>query len=942
MKERDPFVTCIACLWFVVCLAVSVHNSMANAQLKFEVVEQESDASFCFAMTLRQTDAGCSHTTLCIFSITGNQQEFYMLHIGRNDTQLAWYGRGQKRAIANGKGLQRGNSWRLLLIRDVDGIRLLSNDELLLKADVKLPSGGAFKYALGCAHLSAEESRYQPTEQVFFTDDFTQGDDNLTSWDRSGQWALQSVDSPQPNPNLSANPFALRATVTPQQPKATALTGYWFWHSYAAQASVKVQGRATAGLIAYARSLEDCWMLTLQPQSSWRYFPKGTVRLVRVTNGDERVIAEQTLPLEDDQWYELRMSADNGVVRGWVDGIEVVRASANSFPMGQVGLYAMGDGRVYFDDIIVAPLQQLIAATMQTKITEQYTLENTMTEWATLFGSFVRDPQDARLWWHSGIFFGDFELTLWLNEGGRNKGSFTFYLCPSQATGMRPVALHFVRRSESPRQIANLHIGLPTPFSIGVNAPIRVGGINDILVSVTCGSSALTSPIRLSINGIREEPVRIKRMSNRLVLMHGNRVIGIAEHASIKLAQFISYRTDGYEPDWSRCDLVCSNLIDDTFSVAPTRWRSTRGVWQVTARWPCAPGWAWFGGTQHRFPTLWSKASFEGNMVIEIFAAIKMRERGNPYPNPRDINVSFCADGWNVGSGYSFLLAGWGNSGSGLLRKGERVAYNPDFVFRKVSTLNFAGFHRHWFHIRILKLGSNITCYVDGQPAVQWNDPQPINSGRVAIWTVDNGVLIARARIWYEKVKGLETAPTPLSNLPEETPSEVTSVDGWRSIWNDESQPVLRRAPNGKIEVVNCMPGGRMFVRAPVNDISVAQSPFLRLKLRLSEGTLVNLYLRLNGRTVMIPLSIPLPHPERVLVAGQNTAGVQVTKDANGTVNVQVDMRSLCEAIGIASQNAVLNEVLIGNLTTDEYLLAGLLGNPLGCSYTIEEFSVTR
>ncbi len=943
MNERDSFAICVGCLWLVMCLFLSVSSvpiGVAKAQLKFEMIEQTSDPSFCLAMTLRQIDASCVHTTLCTFSISGNQQEFYMIHVGRNDTQLAWYGRGQKREISRGKGLQNGNGWKLLLIRSPEGIRLLSNDEVLLRADINIPSGGALKYALGCPHLSVEELRYQPTEQVFFTDDFTQGDDNLTSWDKTGQWSLQGVDSPQPNPNLSANPFALRATVTPQQPKAFALTGYWFWHSYAAQASVKVQGRATAGLIAYARGLDDFWMLTLEPKGNWRYFPKGSVRLVRVRSGKEVVLAEQALPLEDDQWYELRISADNATVRGWVDGIEVVRATLNGFPMGQVGLYATGDGRVYFDDVIVAPLQQLISAAMHTKITEQYTYEDTMAEWATLSGSLMRDPQDPNLWWHPGIFFGDFELTLWLTNGGRNRGSFSFHLCPPQATGARPITLQVTRRVESPRQIANFHIGLPSPIPFGINAPLRVGGTNDILVTVSYGSLALTSA-RLNPDSVSEEPVRIKRMANRLVIMLGSRVIATAEHPAIKLAQFISYRRDGYEPDWARCNLVCSNLIDDTFSIAPTRWRSTRGVWQVTARWPCSPGWAWFGGTQHRFPTLWSKASFEGNMVIEVFAAIKMRERGNPYPNPRDINVSFCADGWNVGSGYSFLLAGWGNAGSGLLRKGERVAYNPDVAFRRATTLNFAGFHRHWFYIRILKLGNNITCYVDRQPVVHWSDPQPINSGRVAIWTVDNGVLVARTRIWYERIKSLETAPMPPSNLPQESPSEVASANGWRAIHNDESQPAVRLTPNGKVEVVNCMSGGRMMVRAPVNDVYVMQSPMLELSMRMGEGTLVNLYLRINGRTVMIPLSQVLPHPNEIVTAGQ-TAGVQVNRGANGIVNVKVDLRSLCEALGMKPQNAILNEVLIGNLTTDEYLLAGLLGNHLGCSFTIDELSLTK
>ena len=912
--------------------------TQARAQLKFETVEQENDPSFCFAISIRQTDASCTHSTPCILSFAAGQ-DLYMLHVGRNETQLIWYSRDRKRVIAQGKGLGNGNSWRLLLVREPDSIRLLSNGEQLMRAMVRIPSGGAFKYALGCPHISAEEIRYQPTEPVFFADDFTQGDDNLTSWDRTGQWALQGVDSPQPNPNLSANPFALCAIVSPQK-NATALTGYWFWHSYAAQASVKVQGNAVAGLIAYADGLKSYWLLTLEPQGNWRYNPQGTIRLTWVKDGKREVIAEKKMPIEYDQWYELRINASEGTVRGWVDGIEVVRANITAFPMGQVGLYAEGDGRVYFDDVIVAPLQQLLLATARTKITEQYTHEDTMADWATFYGSFMKDAQDPNLLWHQGAFFGDFELIIWLSDEGRGKGSFTFYLCPMQISGARPIAIRFIRRSERPRQIANLRIGLPTPLPFNINAPISVGGINDVLISIEYGSQTLKSA-KVSLDDIKEAPVRLLRLSNRLVVMHGNKVIASTEHPAVAYARFISYRSDGYQPDWNRCDLICSNLIDETFSIAPTRWRSTRGVWQVTARWPCSPGWAWFGGTQHRFPTLWSKGSFEGNMVIEVFAAIKMKERGNPYPNPRDINVSFCADGWNVGSGYSFLLAGWKNSASGLFRKGTLIATNPDFVFKRVSTLNFAGFHRHWFHIRIVKFGGHIACYVDRQLAVQWQDPQPLNSGRVAIWTVDNGVLIARARIWYEKLNALETAPMPPSNLPQVMPTANQDVNGWKPILSEESEVVVQRNIANKVEVINCMPGGRMLVRAPVRDMNVTKSTKLKLAIRVGEGTLVNLYLRLNGKTVAIPLSSQLEHQDDVMVLTPNTNGVQITKTANGAFKVDIDVSALCEAIGLRG-NVTLNDVFIGNLADNEYLLAGLLGNHLGNSYTIEEFSVTN
>jgi hypothetical protein len=77
------------------------------------------------------------------------------------------------------------------------------------------------------------------------------------------------------------------------------------------------------------------------------------------------------------------------------------------------------------------------------------------------------------------------------------------------------------------------------------------------------------------------------------------------------------------------------------------------------------------------------------------------------------------------------------------------------------------------------------------------------------------------------------------------------------------------------------------------------------------------------------------------MVLTPNTNGVQITKTANGAFKVDIDVSALCEAIGLRG-NVTLNDVFIGNLADNEYLLAGLLGNHLGNSYTIEEFSVTN
>lgn len=816
---------------------------------------------------------------------------------------------------------------------------LLADNKPLLKVDISIPPGAALRIAPGCSHVRIRETRYQPTEAVFFTDDFTRGEDNLSVWQKEGQWALSGVDSPQPNPNLSANPFALHVQLNGEHPTAHATVGYWFWHGYAAQVSVKIQGYARAGLKAYLDDADNCWALEIEPQGTWRYYPKGVIRLVRIKDGKQRIADERSLPLEQDQWYQLRIAYDGERIKGWLDDELIVWAASDDFPMGRIGLIASGRGSVFFDDVIVAPLSELAEVAKHIKITEQFTREHTMTEWATERGAFVEDKANPGLWWHQGILFGDWEFDLALPSDDQLKGTFTLYFCPMQRSGAPPLALRLTRRREPSRTLVRLNTRLPIPLPIGVSIPVKSPSRNDFLVTFLSGGRQL-GRIKFSPRKVFEQVLRVRRLGNRLTAKLGDEVLFSTNDRAVPAVRYLSFRSDGWEPNWSRSYLWCSHLLDDTFSIAPTRWRAGRGVWQVTARWPCSPGWAWFGGTGHRFPTLWSKASFEGDTVIEAFAALKMKSGGNPYPNPRDMNVSFCADGWNLNSGYTFVLAGWSNKGSALFRRGRRVAFNPEVRLRHPTTGNFAGFHRHWFHIRIVKFGGYIACYVDKKLVVEWTDREPLPSGHIAFWTVDNGLLLARVRVWYEKLNSYQPAPLPPSGLPDELPNEPQSVRGWMPVWNDESRVIITALHDSTgIRAINAMSGGRMLVRAPIANVKIDQNSTLKMRMQIPPDVRLNLYLKLNGKLCAIPLTGDLPHPSDIVTFRPAPSDVSLDEETRWA-SIQLNLYRLAMAAGVPLENARLDEMLIGNFTDDEYLLAGLLGNPVGASLTITDVSL--
>jgi hypothetical protein len=205
--------------------------------------------------------------------------------------------------------------------------------------------------------------------------------------------------------------------------------------------------------------------------------------------------------------------------------------------------------------------------------------------------------------------------------------------------------------------------------------------------------------------------------------------------------------SDGAYLDLNRVETYSTHLREYTFAGAPTDWRPTLGVWQVTDRWSCFPGWAWFGGSKHKSPLVWSKRQFWGDQTFEFWAGLEMDttpERGG-YTHPSDINCTIAGDGQNLCSGYSFVFAGDNNTKTKILRGNAVVAETNAVRLVNPNTGNF-DFHRHWFHVRVVKLGPELFMAVDGQWVLRWQDPQPLAGGHVAIWSYNNGILVARAR----------------------------------------------------------------------------------------------------------------------------------------------------------------------------------------------------
>ena len=199
-------------------------------------------------------------------------------------------------------------------------------------------------------------------------------------------------------------------------------------------------------------------------------------------------------------------------------------------------------------------------------------------------------------------------------------------------------------------------------------------------------------------------------------------------------------------------------LLDYTFGSAPVDWEPTSGLWQVSSRFACDPSWSFFGGYSLGLASIWNKRQFEGDLVVEAYVSFKHGLPWNPTAwsyRPADLCLTICGDGENPASGYSFIYAGDEGSRTMIRKGGEILAStsDPQFLSPSYSDQRPATeeFHRRWWQLVAIKRGDTLTFVIDGQPALTVKDPQPLAGGRIAIWTVHNGMMVARVRVAYQQ-----------------------------------------------------------------------------------------------------------------------------------------------------------------------------------------------
>ncbi|MBM3476114.1 MAG: hypothetical protein FJX75_22825 [Armatimonadetes bacterium] len=887
--------------------ALTCGLSLAAGETHYAFLDQPAEGEYDLVCPIPAQGGGelrlafdvASTTELSYVSLTGGKVALFRVAGG-----------GAKR-VGEVRPAPAGGGDTITLQRREGLVRVVVAAAVVLDTPWEGPPGGKVGLADGSG-VALDDLLLQPVVEPQFSDDFTREETEMADWTTvGGTFRNTMIEAEGADPARTSNPFSLDVSTDAD---AIATAGLWFWDTYRVSTSVKPLNSQTVGLCAYVKDDRNYvafrWSAGDERAASAR-------QLVLVRDGQERMLAEGAGGYLPGAWYRLELQVTPGRIEALVDRDPVLSANTDAFGQGEVGLSAR-KGRALFDDVLVTAPDATEAWPPETNPVFIADVEMAAQELFLPRGLWLRGAPGATCW-HWGRFYDDATVTIPLEQVQGRWLSVLLRPTGAAETAQSQLVVANVNGQLALRAERGARVDASATALIQGNSPVsvRIGG--DAASVWQGGRQLLTCALSPSATG---------------------REIGLENAASSAI---------------DKITVTSSHFRDYTFSGAPTDWCAGKGVWDVTSRWPCQPGWAFLGGTGNQNPVLWTKHSYRGDIVAEYYGALRLDEEllgsGNPYVHPSDINLALCGDGKSLGTGYSFVLAGWNNTKTAILRNGKIVAETPNAVFLDPSTRD--SFHHHWFRVRAEKLADRARFWVDGQLVLEYKDPQPLEGGRVGLWTFHNDLVVAQARLWYaEEEQPGSIVRVSAPELPALQP--VPRTADATGVWNDFEAGVgewsvpehaagavlaldARSPAAGKssLRVTNAEDGGQFTVCPVTTPFRASDWPILSFDYRLTPDVKLNFYLHTNGAWHALKLTADEPEAEGVITLG-SVANVQTDGKWH---HAEVDLLALLQAHYPQFKVFQVRQVTLCP-PWESYTRCGMGGNGRGAQYWIDNFRI--
>ncbi|MHB9134468.1 MAG: LamG-like jellyroll fold domain-containing protein [Armatimonadota bacterium] len=620
-----------------------------------------------------------------------------------------------------------GTPYKLTIMRRGGWLSLLRENQVLFHAAVPHPAGCK-------AGITAEKGwtiddlRVQRLEAVSFADNFMRSSSEGTgAWTiRSGKWGLASAWEGDPRGNahdfinvvFAQNPFAWRGHGTP----AICTTGSDAWEDYTLSAAVQPAARGAVGLLVNRQEDGTALLLRWSPVND-RGLKGGQLVLYRLAGKSRTVLASSPGGYLPGQWYRLSVITGVQEVRVVVDGRERLVAKNITPWRGGIGLYTEGKRGATFDDVTAyghTLNTDLLAENGLRQLGERIREDKDMRKWANDWEAFS-GALNAYL--HKGEFYGDSRLSVYMTPEGNRSGELCLVLN-----------------------------GNGQDLNTGYRAVIRRAYGGKVKYLLYAGTKQLQAQQGELLSADEEYALQLRHEGGRLQLDLDGATVASAPAPDGAPGRRIAYQATGCFAKSHEAVALGRNVLDYLFTDAPVDWVS-EGAWASTVRWACDARWSFLSGWSHGDAVLWHKQRFAGDQSFDAVLAPKME-----YPDARVLyaerycrmGITICGDGHNPRTGYAAIFgapdaAGNPNRRTVLLRQGVVVAEIGLFLPPKDEV------HKQWSHLRLNKHGSTVELWVDQRQVLTYTDPHPIDSGVPAVWTTDNGLSLARARLQFAR-----------------------------------------------------------------------------------------------------------------------------------------------------------------------------------------------
>jgi len=775
---------------------------------------------------------------------------------------------------------------------------------------------------------------------------------DLSSTGKAIPWAggaWQSIGG-----NWRADKGVLQSASAANEAGATrvVVAGAAAWDGYEVSASGRTGSAGACGVVGGYRDDKNYIVFRWAGANSKLPF-RGRQQLLRYHLGKAQILSDEPATLQaradGNGFTRVRLRFASGAVTAYAGDEIVAQAADEAIETGKPGLWAQGTSEVAFRDVVLffppEPEKPKVAPKMED--------DAQMVGWASPSGEWPPQKVKTRLeYWNTGDFYGD----TWVEVPWRRTAFAVGYMEIALRARREQFDSGYVLRCQASPSTSYLKLTLSRG---GLNSkPLKQVDVNlqDLPADAATPNPAATpSPAGATVE--QTIPLRIE-LEGRAILVRaaGRPVLSYllspeeakaATNGLLNTNTCVGVRSMELMIPPKELRAFSAHRDDYTFTEAPIDWYAPQGDWSVFSRWPCYSDWSFFGG-KGLAPVLWNKRVYRGDTVVEMYAHNQMDlPKEIAYSRPGDLNITIAGDGKNPASGYSFIVAGWSNTRTRIYKGTQMVAESTasNARFARPINHNYA-YHKRWYYIRaeVRQMrkdditGVQVRLLMDDDVLAEYFDPTPLpaltNGGRVALWSVNSSIMIARTKIESAEMGG-RVLPGGLLDVAPAAPAR-TNVSGLvaRPVVSDDVPSSLVEALDGGWSVRNPVTGGRFglsVTKAGDEAWKVERDTRLEVEVSVPADVKIDCYAVIDGTPHLITLTGNERPDARAALLGAATMAPAENGWRRATFGLGAALAKLYPDATLWS----VKEVVFGALHGDEYRWVGFGGNGLGAQYKV-------